>query len=168
MRNTEAGKPWAVIRESQASALALPNTGQAITIDVGDADDIHPRDKKTVGERLALIALNQTYGQKGVHYRGPVFSGVEVKESSLVVNFDSAKPQALADDQETVQGFEIIGADGTAKAVQGKLKGRSVIIATENPGSVSAVRYALDDNPENANLLDTKGLPAEPFRAGID
>lgn len=168
MRNTEAGKPWAVIRESQTAALALPNTGQAITIDVGDPDDIHPRDKKTVGQRLALIALNQTYGQKDVHYRVPVFAGVEIKENSLVVTFDAAKPLTLADDQKTVQGFEVIGSDGTAKAVQGKLRGRSVVIETENPGNLTEVRYAWDDNPEDANLADTKGLPAEPFRTEIE
>jgi sialate O-acetylesterase len=166
-RNTEAGKPWAILRESQSAALALPNTGQAITIDVGDADDIHPRDKKTVGDRLALIALKQTYGQKDVHYRGPVFSGVEVKKNRLILRFDSTKPLALTGDQEAVHGFEIIRGNGTTKAVQGKLKGRSVVIETENPGEVTLIRYAWDDNPENANLVDTTGLPAEPFRSEV-
>lgn len=168
MRNTEAGKPWAVLRESQSAALGLPYTGQAITIDVGDADDIHPRDKKTVGDRLALIALNQTYGQKDVHYRGPVFSGVEVKKNRLVVTFDSTKPLALAGDQKSVHGFEIVRDDETAEAVQGRLKGQSVVIETENTGEVTAIRYAWDDNPENANLVDTTGLPAEPFQAAIN
>lgn len=166
-RNSDAGKPWAILREAQSAALALPNTGQAITIDVGDADDIHPRDKKTVGERLALIALSQTYGRDEVRYRGPVFSKVEAKNRQLAVTFDCDTPLAVRGSKTSVHGFEVITADGVTKPVQGKLKGLSVVIDIENPDKVTGIRYAWDDNPENANLINIAGLPAEPFQASV-
>lgn len=165
--NTKEGKPWAVVREAQTAALALPNTGQAITIDIGNPNDIHPRDKRTVGQRLAQIALNKTYGKNDVHYRGPHFSEVEINENAMVVEFESAKPLAVSGNDKTVQGFEVVTKDGTVQHAEGTVKKSSVILQLDQPKEVAEVRYAWDDNPEDANLMDTSGLPAEPFRTNV-
>jgi sialate O-acetylesterase len=167
-RNSEAGIPWAILREAQTAALVLPQTGHAITIDVGEPDDIHPRNKKAVGERLALSALYQTYGLKNTHYRGPVFTSVKARKNQLVVKFNTAKSLAVRDKEKWVKGFEVVTADGTVTAVDGKLKGSSVVIQAKNVDKVTGVRYAWDDNPAHANLQDSAGLPAEPFRAKVN
>jgi len=159
-------RPWATLRESQTAALTLPNTGQAIAIDVGDANDIHPRDKKTVGERLAVIALNKTYGDKKQHYRGPELKSVKLKGTSLVIKFNSAKGLAIRDGQASVLGFELVDQAGKLVPLEGLVKGTKVVLKLNNRSPVE-VRYAWDDSPVNANLMDTTGLPAEPFRVKL-
>ena len=155
---------WAFLREAQTATLALKNTGQAITIDIGDPNDIHPRDKKTVGERLARIALNQAYGKSKVHFRGPVMHSATVKKDQLVVKFKTAKSLAVRGDNDQVKGFEIADAAGQFKPVTGSIKGNTVILPLTDASKPTAVRYAWSDNPEEANLQDKEGLPAEPFR----
>jgi sialate O-acetylesterase len=167
--NTETEKPWAILRESQTGALELNNTGQAITIDVGNPSDIHPRDKQTVGNRLAAIALNRDYGLEHIRFKGPVFNSATYSKSKVQVKFDALAALKLADGNAKLMGFELAAADGKFKAVEGKLKANATIelnwTEEEKP---FAIRYAWDDNPEGANLADESGLPAEPFRGKVN
>jgi sialate O-acetylesterase len=155
---------WPFLREAQTATLAVKHTGQAITIDIGNPKDIHPRDKKTVGERLARIALNQTYGKNKVHFRGPIVQSASIKKDQLIVKFKTAKSLSVRDGHGVVKGFEIADSSGQFKAVTGTIKGNSVILPLANTTKPTAVRYAWSDNPEEANLKDSEGLPAEPFR----
>ena len=163
-RDTENASPWAILRESQTAALTLKNTGQAITLDVGNPKDIHPRDKKTVGERLARIALNKTYGHNNVNFLGPVYKSVSHKENQLILEVAVKGELGTSDKSKTVKGFEMAGADGKFEAVNGKIKNNKVIFLLSDQGMPVSLRYAWNDNPGEANLVDSDGLPAAPFR----
>lgn len=167
-RNSAAGKPWAILREAQSNALSLPHTGQAVILDVGNPDDIHPRDKQTVGNRLANIALYQTYGKTNQHYRGPVFDSVKAKGNTLSIHFKTPKALHTTDGAAEVKGFEIADKQGTYHPVVGVLSGGDVIIKRKKSKGATALRYAWDDNPLDANLMDSEGLPAESFRVGLE
>jgi sialate O-acetylesterase len=160
-------KPWAILRESQTAILTMPNTGQALALDVGNPKDIHPRDKKTVGERLANIALHKTYGELSLHYRGPIIGDVQLAENSLVVKFKTDKGLMLRADKQNntnqVIGFEGVTADGALKKLSGDIEHESVRLSLDN-NHIVELRYAWDDSPDTANLMDSSGLPAEPFR----
>jgi sialate O-acetylesterase len=152
-----------MVREQQARILALPNTGLAVTIDVGDPDNVHPKDKEPVGQRLALLALAKTYGRK-VEYSGPVFSSMKIDGSSIRVHFThvggglAAKGGSLAD-------FEVAGADQHFVAAQARIDGDVVIVHSDSVPAPVAVRYAWSDYPAGVNLYNAAGLPAAPFRS---
>ncbi len=166
--NTPEGSPWAVLRESQTATLALNNTGQAITIDVGNPNDIHPRDKQTVGNRLAAIALNKDYGFKKTQYRGPVFRSAAYSKSKVKVKFNTSAALKLSNGSASLKGFEVAASDGQFKAVEGKIKSKSTIeLKWAGKDMPVAIRYAWDDNPESANLADKSGFPAEPFKGEV-
>lgn len=162
--DTPSASPWAVLRDSQTAALALKNTGQAITIDIGNPKDIHPTDKTTVGERLALIARNKTYGESNIEYRGPVFHRVQRQDGRLIISFNTKKKLVGKNAQTAINGFEIATADGHFKPVTASIANNQVTISIPESETLTAVRYAWSDNPEAANLMDDSGLPAEPFR----
>jgi sialate O-acetylesterase len=164
---TDEAIPWALLRESQAGALALPHTGQAVTLDVGDAHDIHPRDKKTVGERLALVALHETYGKKNVHFRGPVLAATRIEPTRVVARFTTTSGLSTRKPGARVVGLELGGAGGKFEAAQGVVAGDDVFIPYRGKAP-TMLRYAWDDNPEAANLQDRDGMPAEPFRARLE
>jgi len=166
--DTENSSPWAILRDSQTAALELPNTGQAITIDAGDPNDIHPRDKKTVGTRLALIALNKTYGRNNVNYRAPVPVACRAEGAAVQLHFrHSASELAVAGGGSSVMGFEIAGEDGRFKAVKASIHDNTVVLSNESVRQPIEVRYAWKDNPEEANLVGSDGLPVGPFRTKI-
>lgn len=152
---------WAELREAQFMALRLPRTGMATILDIGDAEDIHPRNKKDVGKRLALAALHTEYGRK-IEYSGPVFHSLrETKDGrETQIRWHHAAGLGTADGKAP-RGFAIQGADGKWHAAQAKIEGDSVIIW----GNVKpvAVRYAWANNPD-VNLVNGAGLPAVPFR----
>lgn len=163
--NTNLGSPWAVIRESQSAALALNNTGHAVTIDVGNPDDIHPRDKKTVGDRLARIALHHDYERTDVHYRGPILKSFSIKKSQVSLTFNTGSSTLLASGDGThVNGFEIAGKNGVYHVAKGRVVGGNSVRLTSLVKRPISVRYAWDDNPEQANLVDRENLPAGPFQ----
>ena len=162
--DTAYSSPWAVLRESQTATLSLNHTGQAITIDIGNPHDIHPTDKTTVGERLALIALNKTYGEKKILFRGPIFHTAKQKKNQLILRFTSTSKLAARNNADSVKGFEIADEKGVFKTAEGVIKNNRVILPLQNITKATAIRYAWSDNPETANLMDTSGLPAEPFR----
>jgi len=152
---------WPEVRDAQRQALALRNTGMAVTIDIGDPVDIHPKDKLDVGLRLALAARAITYGEK-LEYSGPLYRQLTRDDHALRVWFDHAN--GLNAKNGPLAGFEIAGADGKYVAADAKIDGSSVIVSnTAVPDPVS-VRYAWAANP-TCNLYNREALPASPFQA---
>jgi sialate O-acetylesterase len=152
---------WSVMRESMLRSLTVPNTGMAITIDVGDEANIHPRDKQTVGRRLALWARAKVYGEP-IPFSGPLPAGHQIKDGAIMVNFTHADRGLVARGGE-LKGFAIAGADQKWVWAQAKIEGSQVTVLSPEVKSPVAVRYAWADNPD-CNLYSGAGLPASPFR----
>jgi sialate O-acetylesterase len=153
-----------VLRESQSAALALPNTGQAVAIDIGEAHDIHPRNKQDVGLRLALAARHVTFGEN-VEYSGPVYRRHVQRDGRIVIDFDHLSGGLVARGADNrVQGFAISGADQRFVWANAVIEGDRLVVWSEQVPDPVAVRYAWADNPEGANLFNRAGLPASPFR----
>jgi sialate O-acetylesterase len=161
-RDEPGDDSWAELREAQAmTARKVPNSGLAVTVDTGDPDNIHPRDKKIVGERLALCALAGEYGKK-ISYAGPTFKSVEPLPGALELHFDHA------DDGLVVKGgkleeFSIAGKDRNWYWANAKIEGDSVVVSSPSVPEPEAARYAWQANPA-ATLYNGAGLPAVPFR----
>ena len=153
---------WATFREAQtAAARARARTGVAVTIDVGDADDVHPTDKQTVGDRLARLALADVYGRR-IAASGPVFAGMRVEGGALRLAFTGMEG-GLAVRGSTLRGFAVAGADGRFAWAEARVDGDAVVVRSARVPVPVAVRYAWGDNPP-ATLYDGAGLPAAPFR----
>ena len=168
------GDGWARLREAQRQALEIPNTGMAVIIDLGEADDIHPQNKQDVGERLALWPLAKVF-HKDVVYSGPLYKGFIVDGDKISVNFDHVgsglmvgKKNGLASVQEVKDGelkwFSIAGSDKQWHWAKATIDGNTVVVSNENVANPMAVRYAFAMNPEGCNLYNREGLPASPFR----
>lgn len=157
----KATDAWAELREAQLMTLALPATGMAVIIDIGDANDIHPKNKQDVGVRLALIALAKSYG-KEIAYSGPIYSGMEARGSEIVLRFDHADGGLVAKDGPLV-GFAVAGDDQVWAWADARIEGDTVVVNTPNVPTPVAVRYAWQANPA-CNLYNGAGLPASPFR----
>lgn len=162
---------WAELREAQTLARSLPKTGMAVTIDIGEARDIHPRNKRDVGVRLALCALAEVHGEKVACY-GPRYRSMKVAGGAVRVAWDHA--EGLRSRAGGVRGFGVAGADRVFHAAEGKIEGAEVVVSSGKVAAPVAVRYGWADCPESS-LENGAGLPAEPFRsddwavgAGID
>lgn len=156
---------WAELREAQSQALALPQTGMAVTLDVGEADDIHPKDKQTVGYRLALVACNVAYGQAGL-LGGPVFRQMVIQGNKALVIFDQVGDGLkIKDKYGYLKGFAVAGENLQFYWAQAQQVGpdRVEVSSPEVPAPV-AVRYGWGNNPADANLYNSADLPAAPFR----
>ncbi len=153
---------WAYLRETQAKALALPNTGQAVIIDIGDPKDIHPTNKQEVGRRLALLAKAQVYGIH-VDWSGPVFASATREGAALRVRFTHAGSGLIAD-RKPLQSLEIAGADRRFYAATASIAGETLLVSAPEVKEPVAVRYAWSNSPD-ANLYNGSGLPASPFRS---
>lgn len=153
---------WAQVREAMRLSLSLPHTGMAITLDCGEANDIHPKNKQDVGKRLAFWALAQVYGQKVASASGPLPTGHQIKGSEVVVNFRYADGGLVAKDGP-LKGFAIAGADKKWVSATARIEGTKVIVSSPDVKEPAAVRYAWANNPE-FNLFNGAGLPASPFR----
>ena len=153
---------WAELREAQQKTLVLPNTGMATIIDIGDAKDIHPKNKQEVGRRLALIALAKTYGQK-INYSGPVYQSNKVEGKQIRLTFGNTENGLKAADGATLTGFAIAGADKKFYWAKASIQGNQVIVSSDQVANPVAVRYAWGNNPV-CNLVSNDGLPASPFR----
>jgi sialate O-acetylesterase len=156
---------WAVLRDAQHQTLSLPNTGEAVTIDIGEANDVHPRNKQDVGLRLALIALHKTYGQDLV-YSGPVCRSMDVSGNKAILHFDQAESGLLVKNKYGyLQGFAIAGADRRYVWAKASIEGdHRVAVYHEQVPHPVYIRYAWSDNPGDANLCNREGLPASPFQ----
>lgn len=160
---------WAEIREAQSLALNLPKTGQAVIIDIGEAKDIHPKNKKDVGRRLALHALKNDYGQKDIVADGPTYKSMRVDKNKIIITFKNTGSGMIAKDNNGfINGFAIAGKDKKFIWAKAKISGNSVIVWNDSISHPTAVRYAWSDNPGNLNLYNKEGLPACPFRTDSD
>ncbi|MDR3267507.1 MAG: TIM barrel protein [Tannerella sp.] len=159
-----AESDWAELREAQHKSLNLPNTGEAVIIDIGEANDIHPRNKQDVAYRLALNALAKTYG-KPVEYSGPKYRDMKVEGNSVALSFDNIAQGLYAKNRYGyLCGFTIAGADRKFYWANAFIRGDKVYVSSERVISPVAVRYAWSNNPDDANLYNSAGLPASPFR----
>jgi len=156
---------WAAVRESQSAALALPATAQAVTIDIGEADDIHPRNKRDVGRRLALAARHVAYGRPG-EFSGPVYRGQRVEGGRVIVGFTHAGGGLVAGGSAAgeLRGFAVAGEDRRWVWASARVENGHVAVWSDRVPHPVAVRYAWADNPAGANLQNREGLPAPPFR----
>lgn len=160
---------WAMLREAQHMALGLPQTGEALAIDIGEAKDIHPKNKQDVGYRLALAALKVAYG-KDIVYSGPVFSNLTVNGDKAVLSFTQTGGGLVArgDRYGYLRGFAVAGADGKFVWAKAWIENNRVIVSSDAVKNPVSVRYAWADNPDDANLYNAEGLPASPFRTDKD
>jgi len=157
---------WAETRFAQFKALKEPNTAMTVAIDVGEWNDLHPLDKKSVGERLALSAQALAYGKANLVYSGPLLKNISAKKNKLIVHFDHIGKGLVAKGKK-LGGFAIAGEDGKYIWAHAKIKNNTVVVWHKDIKKPVHVRYAWADTPENANLYNKEGLPASPFEAGI-
>ncbi len=153
---------WAELREAQTMTLDLPNTGMAVIIDIGEADDIHPKNKQDVGNRLALWALAKAYF-KDVVYSGPLYSFMNVRGDEIVLHFQHIDGGLVAKGDGPLKGFAIAGEDRKFVWADAKIEGETVVVRSDQVAKPVAVRYAWANNPV-CNLYNEAGLPASPFR----
>src|SRR5579863_9797942 len=159
--NTAPDGRWPEVRDAQRKALDLRNTGMAVTIDIGDGVDLHPKNKRDVALRLALAARAITYGEK-IEWSGPLYQQLTKEDHALRVWFDHANGLRAKD--EPVVGFEVAGSDGKYVAADAKIEGASVVVSSAAVPEPVSVRYAWAPNP-TCNLYNREGLPASPFQA---
>jgi sialate O-acetylesterase len=153
---------WAELREAQSMTLDLPNTGMAVIIDIGEAKDIHPRNKQDVGKRLALWPLAKIYG-KNVVYSGPLFKRMNIEGNKAVLSFDHVGGGLIAKGGGPLKGFAVAGADRKFVWADAKIDGDKVVVSSNAVSAPVAVRYAWADNPV-CNFYNKEELPASPFR----
>ena len=162
--NSKNGSTWAELREAQTMTLSLPNTGMAVTTDIGDPKDIHPRNKQDVGKRLAAVALNKTYGKQNAS-SGPTYQSMQVKDNKVVVTFTNIGTGLMVNDKYGyVKGFEIAGGDKEFKYAKAFIEGNTIVIHNEDVKDPVAVRFGWADDASDNNLFNTEGFPALPFR----
>ena len=150
------------LREAQTMTLAEPKTAMAITIDIGDAADIHPKNKQEVGRRLALAALAMAYGNDA-EYSGPLFRKPSLEGDAIRIEFTHVAGGLAASDGKPLRGFAIAGDDRTFVWADAAIDGDAVIVRSAKVPHPAAVRYAWADTPD-CNLAGKTGLPASPFR----
>jgi len=162
--NSKSGSSWAELREAQAKTLLLANTGMAVTIDIGEETDIHPKNKQDVGKRLAAVALNKTYG-KGNIYSGPRYESMKIEGNKVVLSFHKTGGDLYTSDPYGyLKAFEVAGADKQFYYARAFIQGDKVVLFCDSVLQPVAVRYAWADYPGDANLYNKQGFPAEPFR----
>lgn len=158
---------WPVLREAFMNVSKdVPDTGMAITIDIGEEKDIHPKNKQDVGDRLGRLALHKAYGVDGIVWTGPIFTSCKFEDGKAVVKFETGGAP-LSVKGARLEGFALVGDDGRVAKADAAIQGDDVVVvssgAIKNP---VAVYYAWAINPEGANLVNKEGLPASPFRFG--
>ncbi len=169
------GDGWAQLREAQRQALDIEHTGMAVITDIGEDNDIHPRNKQDVGWRLAQWALHQTYGKQDLVPSGPLFKGHKVEGDSIRLTFDHVGSGLMAGKKEgleptaedkggKLQRFAVAGEDRKWHWADATIDGETVVVKAEGVAKPVAVRYAYTMNPEGANLYNREGIPASPFR----
>lgn len=163
--DTPVESEWAVLRESQDLALALPNTGMACAIDIGEMYNIHPKNKQDVGQRLALAALKIAYGKDVIH-SGPRLQISEIEGNRVMIEFDQVgEGLQIKDKYGCLKGFTIAGEDKIFKWAKAEIVNKNgVVVYHPDIEKPVAVRYAWADNPNQANLYNSANLPAVPFR----
>lgn len=154
---------WAVIREAQLKALSVPNTAMAVAIDLGEWNDIHPDNKKDVGERLALAALKVAY-RENLTYSGPLYQSATTDGNKIVISFTNVGGGLITSDGDEPGEFAIAGSDKKFVWAKSKIENGKIVVWSDDVASPQYVRYAWADNPVHPNLCNKEGLPASPFR----
>lgn len=158
--------PWARLRESQTKTLHLPNTGMAVAIDIGNPQDIHPRNKQDVAHRLALAARHIAY-REPITYSGPVFDSLSVQGKELKLTFShTGSGLHIKDNYGYLKGFALAGADGKFHWAQARLVNNGIVVQSDAVAHPVAVRYNWGNSPDG-NLYNSEGLPAVPFEAHV-
>jgi sialate O-acetylesterase len=157
---SDSSEDWATLREQQLETLAIRNTAMAVTIDIGNPDDVHPTDKLDVGLRLARAARALTYGE-AIEYSGPIFRQATTEGNTLRLWFDHAKELNARGGEVT--GFEIAGVDGKFYPAMAKIEGETIVVTSPSVPLPVAARYGWANSPQ-CNLFNGEGLPASPFR----
>lgn len=158
---------WAELREAQRKALRVPNTGMAVAIDLGEWNDIHPGNKKPIGDRLALAAQKLAYHDNAVVSSGPLYASAAVNGNKATLTFDHLGSGLVAIDGEALKQFAISGEDKEFVWAEARIEGNQVVVWSDRISQPVYVRYAWADNPEGANLSNKEGLPASPFEAQV-
>ncbi len=153
---------WAELREAQLMSLAVPQTGLAISIDLGEADDVHPKDKTEIGNRLAAWALGTTYGRDLVH-SGSLFEAVKFDEDEATVTFRHVGGGLVVRNGDRLEGFSLAGSDRKFQWAEARIVDNTVKVHSDKIAKPVALRYAWADNPK-CNLYNKEGFPAAPFR----
>lgn len=162
--NSNKGSNWAELREAQTKTLQLKNTGMCTTIDIGNANDIHPINKQDVGRRLAAIALHNLYDKDNI-FSGPTYKAMELKGQEVIISFENIGSGLLAVDKYGyLKGFEIAGADKKFYYAKAYLKGNKAVIYNDDVLYPKAVRYGWADDAGDCNLYNKENFPAVPFR----
>jgi sialate O-acetylesterase len=154
---------WALLREAQLKTLSLPRTGMAVTIDIGEWNDVHPLNKKDVGKRLALAAQKVAYGDNKIVHSGPIYQSMKIEANKIVITFTNTG-SGLVTEGGDPKCFAIAGIDKHFVWAKAKIENNKVVVWSEEVLYPVAARYAWADNPEGANLYNAEGLPASPFR----
>ncbi|MGQ7944198.1 sialate O-acetylesterase [Flavobacterium sp. WC2509] len=158
---------WAALRQQQTNTLRVPNTGMAVTIDLGEWNDIHPLNKYDVGKRLALQAEKLVYGENNLIASGPLFKSMALQGNKLILSFSDAEKGLIAKGGTALKGFAIAGSDGKFVWAEAAIEGNKVVVSSEAIQNPEKVRYAWANNPEGANLYNKENLPASPFEAEV-
>jgi len=158
--NQEVG---VLVRDAQRQTLSVPGTGMVVVSDIGNLENIHPRNKADVGLRLANWALAKTYGMEEIPYSGPLYSGIEVEGKKIRVRFEHADKGLVARGGSLTE-FEVAGADGVFREARARIDGNTVLVWSRSVKEPRAVRYAWK-NTTNPNLFNGEGLPASSFRS---
>ena len=162
--NSNTGSTWAELREAQQLTLALPNTGMGITTDIGDTHDIHPRNKKDVGYRLAAIALSNSF-DKDVVAGGPVYQSLQIDGGKVTLSFKGIGSGLIVKDQYGyLKGFEISGPNKKFRYAKATIEGDKVVVTHDEIKDPVAVRFGWADDAKDCNLFNEEGFPAGPFR----
>jgi sialate O-acetylesterase len=159
----EAASNSPVVREAQATILDLPHTGMAVTTDLGEAKNVHPHNKKEVGDRLARIALANAYGRP-VEFSGPRYASMKVEGGAIRVAFTHVGSGLVAKGGGPLKWFEIAGADGNYVPAEARIDGDTVVVQSTAVPAPVAMRYAWVNFPDGCNLFNAAGLPAAQFR----
>ena len=159
---------WAELREAQRLTLSLPNTGMAIIHDLGEAYNIHPKDKKDVGLRMVLLAKKIAYGETTIVSSGPLYDTSYTVGNKFIVQFKECGSGLITNDGQPLKYFAIAGSDKKFTWAKAIIKGNNVEVWNDKIEHPVAVRYAWADNPIGANLYNKEGLPASSFRTDID
>ena len=164
VRKEPSESGWAAVRDAQRRTLAVPHTGMAVLLDVGEWNDIHPLDKQTVGHRLALAAEKVAYGDSKVVASGPLFQSAKAAGNKVTLTFADPGSSLMAKGGGPLTGFAVAGADKKFVWAQARIEGDKVVVWSDQVAQPTAVRYAWADNPENAALYNKAGLPASTFQ----
>jgi sialate O-acetylesterase len=157
-----ADSSWAMVREAQLMTLSLPNTGMAVAMDIGEVNNIHPKNKQEVGKRLALWALAKDYGFKNIVYSGPMYKEMKIENGKVKIYFDYVGTGLMAKG-DTLKGFAICGEDKKFVWANAKIEGNNVLVWSEKIKNPTAIRYGWA-NWIDCNLYNKENLPASPFR----